>query len=175
MQGDHLRQVMRRVPSPVTVVTLNSGGDYHGVTIGSFTSVSLVPPLISFNVQKDSTIHPLLMETDRFAVHVLHDAQAFLANHFAQSDFAGADPFADLDYAISPEGLPILEDTLAVLHCHRHAVYPAGDHDLILGEVYRTQHDEDAAPVLYFDRSYRGVGSPVQSMRLVPVKRASSS
>ncbi|NNE36302.1 MAG: flavin reductase, partial [Rhodothermales bacterium] len=64
---------MRRVASPVTVVTAGRGDEARGITIGSFTSASLDPPLITFNLSRRARMHSLLPRTDRFVVHVLGD------------------------------------------------------------------------------------------------------
>lgn len=159
--GDMLRAVMRRVASPVTVVTAASGGEQRGATIGSFTSVSLDPPLISFNVQKDSSLHVVLLGADSFAVHLLSEAQADLANHFALPDLTAEEQFRGVPYGTAPDGSPILPDTFGVLHCERYAVHNAGDHSLFLGRVLRVTEADADGPLLYYDRSYRAVGGEV--------------
>ncbi|MDX1548725.1 MAG: flavin reductase family protein [Rhodothermales bacterium] len=175
IDGQALRQAMRRIPSPVTVVTAAGEGEVRGITIGSFTSVSLDPPLISFNVDQAAQMHPLIMQAERFAVHVLTEAQAHLSNHFAVKDRTGAEQFAAVPYRLDAHGTPILEDVLAVFHCTRYAVYPAGDHSLILGAVYRIEEGGAAGPILYFDRSYRRIGGEAEVRSFSTVKRGSST
>ncbi len=159
--GHMLRAVMQRVASPVTVVTVASGGERRGATIGSFTSVSLDPPLISFNVQKDSSLHVALLGAEAFAVHLLGEAQADLANHFALPDLTSEEQFRDVPHGTAPDGSPVLPDTFGVLHCAPYAVHDAGDHSLFLGRVLRITEAEAAGPLLYYDRSYRAVGDEV--------------
>lgn len=161
MGGDMLRAVMRRVASPVTVVTVASEYERRGATIGSFTSVSLDPPLISFNVQKDSSLHDVLIGAPSFAVHLLSAAQADLANHFALPDLTSAEQFRDVPYQAAPDGSPILSGVFGVLFCEPYAVHDAGDHSLVLGRVLHVTEAEAAGPLLYYDRSYRAVGDEV--------------
>ena len=71
VDGETLRQVMRRVPSPVTVVTAASAEEVRGITIGSFTSVALEPPLVCFNVNHAAEMHNLPLAAPRYAVQVL--------------------------------------------------------------------------------------------------------
>lgn len=157
-----LRAVMRRVASPVTVVTASVRGERRGATIGSFTSVSLDPPLISFNVQKDSSLHVALLAAEFFAVHLLSEAQADLANHFALPDLSSETQFRDVPHGqTAPDQPPILPDTFGVLHCQRYAVHDAGDHSLFLGRVLRVTEAEADGPLLYYARSYRAVGEEV--------------
>ena len=174
IDGQALRQAMRRVPSPVTVVTAAGADEVRGITIGSFTSVSLAPPLISFNVDHAAQMHDLIVAAERFAVHILADTQAHLSNHFAVKDRSGAEQFASVAYRADTHGTPILEGALAVFHCTRYAVYPAGDHTLILGQVYQIDERAEGAPILYYDRSYRTVGAEPDVSAASVVKRGSS-
>lgn len=162
VDGEQLRAVMRRVPSPVTVVTMAVPGELRGVTIGSFNSVSLEPALISFNVQKVSQAHATLTATEYFAVHVLSDQQASLSEHFAIPEVSGVVQFSGLAYRLDAWGTPILPDTLLVLHCRRYAVYPAGDHSILVGEVLEIEEGGAETPVLYWNRTYHALGAPVE-------------
>lgn len=158
-----LRAVMRHVPSPVTVVTLAAADGPRGVTIGSFASVSLDPPLVSFNVGIESSIHPHVVVADRYAIHVLHAGQVDVSRYFAQADLASRAQFVNIAHA-DLDGLPVLRDALAVLICRRYAVYPAGDHSLVLAEVEAILDPAlDALPLLYYRQSYRVPGDEVRA------------
>ena len=169
VDGETLRQVMRRVPSPVTVVTAASAQEARGIT-----SVALDPPLIGFNVNHDAQMHDVLLDASRFAVHVLSEAQAPLANHFAVPDRPGSEQFRTVPHVINGYGTPVLDDATAVLHCVHHEVFTAGDKSIIIARVVDVEADEDGGAVLYYQRSYRGVGDELRSTLLSPVKRASS-
>lgn len=168
MDGDVLRRVMRQVPSPVTIVTVKGDGEIRGITIGSFTSTSLRPPLISFNLSRDAQTYEALVTSERFAVHILSDTQAHLADHFATPDLTGEKQFEAIAYRIDAAGTPILMDVLAVIHCRRHAIYDAGDHSIVVGNVSEIDHLSEGAPLLYFDRTYRRVGEEVQPTTFEP-------
>ncbi|GAB5521207.1 MAG: flavin reductase family protein [Rhodothermales bacterium] len=157
---DALRVVMRSVPSPVTVVTATTGDEVRGMTIGSFTSVSLEPPLISFNVQRIARMSAVLEGASHFSVHILGVDQASLSNHFAIPDVDGIAQFANVLHRVDEHGVPILDDALARLDCVPFAIHPAGDHILMLGEVtHVVEPTEGEKPLLYFDRAYRKIGS----------------
>ena len=79
VDGERLRAVMRHVASPVTVVTFASEAGPRGVTIGSFTSLSLEPPLVCFNLNKESSVYEELTCAEAFVVHILADTQAYLS------------------------------------------------------------------------------------------------
>ena len=175
LDGHTLRTAMRRVPSPVTVVTVAGDDEPRGITIGSFTSVSLDPPLICFNVAHDAQAHDVLIQAERFAVHILTDEQAHLSDHFAIPDRTGEEQFADLDYRVDADGTPILSDALTIFHCAHYAVHPAGDHSLLLGEVVAIQEYVAGEPLIYYDRTYRSVGDLAKVSALASVKRGSNA
>ena len=169
VEGEVLRHVMRQVPSPVTIVTVESSGEIRGITIGSFTSTSLRPPLVSFNLSRDAQSYEALITAERFAVHILAESAAHLADHFATPDLSSEDQFEAVAYRVDAFGTPILLDALAILHCERHAVYDAGDHSILVGRVTDVEHGADGAPLLYYDRTYRRVGTEVQPTKFEPV------
>lgn len=174
VDGEALRGVMRHVPSPVVVVTAAGEEEARGITIGSFTSVSLEPPLISFNVGRDTRMFGVITAARRFAVHLLGEEQAHLCNRFALPDLSGAAQFEDVPHQVDSEGTPVLKDVLAVLHCSRYAVYDAGDHVILLGEIVGIAQVREGAPILYYNRDYRSVGEAVRVSLLEPVNRVSS-
>jgi 3-hydroxy-9,10-secoandrosta-1,3,5(10)-triene-9,17-dione monooxygenase reductase component len=158
--GDDLRVAMRHVPSAVTIITVG-GREPRGVTIASFSSVSLEPPLISFNVQKDARVFPLLERASRYAVHVLPADRVGLSDHFADPNLSAEEQFGSVDHSTGEDGLPILAGMLAVLECEHWAIYDAGDHALFVGRVLRIEDGSGEDPVLYFRRSYRTVGGVI--------------
>ncbi len=163
IDGDKLRVTMRRVPSPVTVVTAAGPDEMRGMTVGSFTSVSLDPPLISFNVALDAQMHDLITSVEHFVVHLLSDRQAPLSNNFAIPDRSGQEQFATIPYSLDANGTPILEDALAIFFCTHYANHPAGDHTLVVGQVLDIQAGVEGSPLVYFDRSYRRLGDKLDS------------
>lgn len=171
MDGEVLRGVMREVPSPVTVVTVGGSHEMRGITIGSFASTSLRPPLISFNVSRDAQIYDAIVAAERFAVHILSDRQAQLADHFATPEQSSEEQFRDLPFRVDPRGVPVLLDTLAVLFCERYEVAEAGDHSIVVGRVMgiETGSEADRKPLLYYNRTYRRVGRQVGPTSFEPV------
>ncbi len=168
IDGEVLRHVMRQVPSAVTVVTVSGAGEIRGITIGSFTSTSLRPPLISFNLSRDATTYDALVMADHFAVHLLSTKQAHLAEHFATPDLTSDEQFEAVPYQVDADGTPILLDALVVIRCERFAIYDAGDHSIVVGRVSGLDRISEGEPLLYYDRTYRGVGREVQPATFEP-------
>lgn len=174
VDGEGLRRMMRHVPSPVTVVTAAAADGPRGITIGSFASTSLRPPLISFNVSLDAQIYDALTTEGTFAVHVLSEDQAHLADHFATPDLSSEEQFEGIAYRTDAVGTPVLLDTLSVMFCDLQAVHAAGDHSIVVGRVEKIEDGAGGKPILYFDRTYRRIGDEVQPTLFEPVGSSSS-
>lgn len=168
------RASMRQVPSPVVVVTARGPQEARGITIGSFSSVALDPPLVSFNVALESRFYEVMERCDRFAVHVLGENQAHLAKQFAVPNLSGPEQFEAVPHVRDAHGTPVLEGGSAVLHCQPHDSLPAGDHRLYVGLVAEVEERADRGAVIYYKSDYRGAGRELRSTRLAPVNRASS-
>jgi flavin reductase (DIM6/NTAB) family NADH-FMN oxidoreductase RutF len=117
----------------VAIVTAcDLSGTKIGMTINSFASVSLNPPLILWSVQNDSPSSRGFRDADYFAVTILSVDQQSLASQFARTS---DDKFAGTPFTLSDKGVPLLEGGLAQFECRTYARYPGGDHDIIVGEV----------------------------------------
>jgi flavin reductase (DIM6/NTAB) family NADH-FMN oxidoreductase RutF len=157
--GEALRESMRRVASPVVVVTARpAGGAPRGATIGSFTSVALDPPIVSFNVTRGTRIHETLMDSDRFAVHLLAHDQADIAAHFADPGLDAEEQFAPFRIDPGEAGAPpVFGSTLGVVLCRSQGTFEAGDHTVVLGRVLDVVPGRDAPPLVYHRQAYRTV------------------
>jgi flavin reductase (DIM6/NTAB) family NADH-FMN oxidoreductase RutF len=159
VDGDGLRDAMRRVASPVVVVTAEPPGlPPRGATIGSFTSLALHPPLISFNVTRGSRLHETLTAAQRFAVHLLASDQADVAAHFADPELDSQAQFAPFAPFRAGEGAPpVLDGTLGVILCRHERSMDAGDHTVFVGRVTEVLAGRDAPPLVYHARAYASV------------------
>ena len=183
--GAALRAVMRQVPAPVTVVTGRSAeGQPFGITIGSFTSVSLRPPLISFNVSEEAMSYEWLAEAEHFAVHLLSRRQMPLAVRFADPGRPPKRQFEGVGWRDGPGGVPVLAGALAVLHCRPHARFRAGDSDIVVGRVTAVANAAlrtdpkgvpAAKPLLYHQRGYRTVEAKARTASAQDAEERSSA
>ena len=158
LTGEDLRTVMRHVPSPVTIVTCASPEGAKGITIGSFTSVSLDPPLISFNVMHASSMHDALRKATGYVVHVLGEDQMALSERFSIPELSSAEQFEGVEHHLDNDAIPLLDNVLATLKCRPFNAVPAGDHTLFIGEVREANPMNAGKPLLYYQQSYRKVG-----------------
>jgi flavin reductase (DIM6/NTAB) family NADH-FMN oxidoreductase RutF len=147
-----LRRCLGKFATGVTVVTCcNPDGDPRGITANSFSSVSLEPPLVLWNIAKVSNSLNAFLKAEFFAINVLNAEQQAQSAHFARSDHT---LFENVDYELNPEGAPILPGSLAVFECRTHQVHDCGDHHIIVGEVLRFRNEE-GEPLLFFGGRYR--------------------
>ncbi|MBO2447940.1 flavin reductase family protein [Actinomadura barringtoniae] len=141
------RQALSLHAAGVVVITASSGGSPTGLTATSFSSVSLEPPLVSFNVDRSSTTWPALGAADRFAVNILAGDQAELAARFARR---GVDRFAPpTSWRADEHDTPVLDGACAHLFCSPYATIDIGDHILVVGLVIDADLLTGGRPLLY--------------------------
>ena len=152
VSGDDLRALMRRFPAGVAVVTVDVRGERLGLTVGSFVSLSLEPPVVGVSVRREAALHEFLREASGFSVSLLAAGQEDVAAHFAR----GVPPIALwVGVATRPgEGAPLLEGALGWLKCRLSGECEAGDHTLFLGEVVSVEAGSANRPLLYLDGRY---------------------
>ena len=149
----HFRNVLGHFPTGVTVVTgLDASGRPHGITIGSFVSVSLDPPLVGFLPGKNSRTWPSIAETGSFCVNILGAGQDELCWRFAKEPADGESRFDGLEWATAPSGLPILPGVIGWIDCTIEATAEAGDHLFVEGRVVAMEHVADVDDAMVFFR-----------------------
>ncbi len=151
--GD-FRHVLGHFPTGVTVVTTGGepgAGRPAGVTIGSFTSISLDPPLVGFYIGSGAGTRTAVEAAGHFCVNILADDQQELSNRMASK---ADDKFEGIIYELSQTGSPILPDVLGTIDCRIHDVVEAGDHDLIIGRVLDLSVRRHGRPLLFFKGQY---------------------
>jgi len=150
-----LRECLGRFATGVTVVTCRGSEGPCGITANSFSSVSLEPPLVLWNIAKVSNSLQAYLDAKYFAINVLAAGQQELSSHFAQSDHT---VFNGIDYDTSDRGVPLLPDSVARFECRTHQVHDCGDHYIIVGEVESYRSDE-REPLLFYNGRYAFVSS----------------
>ncbi|MEE2566693.1 flavin reductase family protein [Hyphobacterium marinum] len=143
------RDAMSRYPTGVTLVAARHEGAALAMTVNSFASVSLEPPLILWSVGRDTERYAAFRAAEDFSINILRDTQMDLAPRYALD--AALDP---ADWDLEGEGAPVLKDALARLHCRRYAVHPGGDHDIIVGEVMKVDCGADEGALTFFRSRY---------------------
>ena len=151
------RQAMGCFATGVTVITVDQGGEVHGMTANAFTAVSLDPVLVLVCVDHRARTHSQLHLRKRFGVNVLRRDQQAISEYYARAAETHQHPEASgarFDRTI--QGTPVLQGALAYLECRLHSTQPAGDHTIFIAEVEEVLV-RDGEPLLYFRSQYRDI------------------
>jgi len=142
-----LRNVMGNYLTGVTIVTLTDPGKKpYGLTVTSFNSVSLSPPLILWSLDNRNDRLSLFRDASGFAVNIMASNQLALCEKFAAADH---DRFLNCDWHYGVYGQPLLENALANLECRPWAEYDGGDHTIFVGEVMSIKQNEGKAAAFF--------------------------
>ena len=145
------KHALSHFASGITIVTTEHEGTDYGLTVASFASLSLSPPLVLVCISKSSSSHEPIAESGKFGVSILASDQEAVSGRFASR---GGDKFAGLDVRRGTLGVPLVGNALATLECRVKDQVVGGDHSIFIGEVVDTQTRE-GAPLLYFRAAYR--------------------
>ena len=154
--ADLLRQAMRHWTTGVSVVTSQFEGHRHGMTVNSFTSISLEPPRVVVTLANRTRTCALVRQSGCFGVSILRASQQELSERFAGHIPEEGDRFHGLEIMTTSNGLTLLAGCLAGLDCRVIHTYEMPDSTLFVGEVLEVLLAEDEGePLLYHNRSYR--------------------
>lgn len=147
------RDTLGMFPTGVTVVTARApGGEPIGLTVSSFNSVSLVPPLIVWSLSGHLPSVPVFENAAVYAINVLAEDQQDVSQRFASR---GEDKFAGLEFTEGADGVPLLPGCTAWFQCRQFARHPGGDHVVFIGEVLRSARDDTRRPLVFQGGAYR--------------------
>lgn len=144
---------MSRFASGVTVVTTELDGTPYGMTVASFASLSLHPPLVLICIEKSVKSHDAIAQSGVFGVSILSGAQSEISGRFAsKSD----DKFTGVNVSRRDLGVPLIDGAICSLECRVQDQLPGGDHTIFVGEVVSAEVGEDA-PLVYFRSAYHAL------------------
>ncbi len=151
LDSREFRRILGHYPTGVCAVTAASAGRPVGMIVGSFTSVSLDPPLVAFLPDRRSKTWPLIEQAGRFCVNVLSDRQQDVCRALSSKS---ADKFENIPYRLSQAEVPILDGVVAWIDCDLHAVHEAGDHFIAVGEVRALDVEHPHPPLVFLQGAY---------------------
>ncbi len=154
--GNDLKEILRRYPTGVTVVTSLLGGKPWGGTMNSFTSVSLNPPLVAVFVMENSRTTAAIQETGKFIVNIMKHDQEGHSMQFANDGVD--DKFQGVSHRKSEDGIPILDNSLGYIECDLYTSQKIADHVMFVGLVKKASVMNDEEALLYYKRAFRSLG-----------------
>lgn len=147
---ENFKELMKRFASGVTLITYENEGKYGGLTVSSFCSLSMNPPLILICVDKKIPSHDLLKNGTSFGVNICNSEQGKLAWDFANSNVDKNELILSLKYSITDNKVPLLTDCMASMECSIKESYEGGDHTIFIGQIEKGNFDEESEPLIYY-------------------------
>jgi len=152
--SEEFRRACGRFPTGVTIASvLDSDGSPHGLTVSSFTSVSLDPPLVSICLGHAVKIIDLFRASRFFGLNILSVDQEYLSERFARHD---GDRFFEVPWRRGKTGVPLLPSVLANIECEVEQRVTAGDHDIFVAKMVGAEA-VDGEPLIHFTGRYRAL------------------
>jgi flavin reductase (DIM6/NTAB) family NADH-FMN oxidoreductase RutF len=153
--SQELRKGFSSFATGVTLITcLDSDQNAHGITISSFNTVSLEPPLILWSLKKHSRLMPNFEVGHRQLIHVLSRSQEAMAMHFAT---VKENQFAGVPHQIAASGLAQIDGCCAYFECETVFVHTGGDHNIIVAKVLNLKHAQDSQPLIFAHSKFLGL------------------
>jgi flavin reductase (DIM6/NTAB) family NADH-FMN oxidoreductase RutF len=151
---EQMRLAMRNWATGVTIVSSTHDGTQHGMTVSSFTSISIDPPMVMVSLQVSARTHKLVKESGIFAVTILDASQKALSDRFAGRQTERLDRFRGLETFTLVTGAPLLMGGLVYFDCQVCESIEISRHTLFVGSVLAMQAGTGNQPLIYFDRNY---------------------
>jgi flavin reductase (DIM6/NTAB) family NADH-FMN oxidoreductase RutF len=151
------RTALSQFATGVAVVTARGpSGSAIGLTMSSFNSVSLEPPLVLFSVDRRANSLPAMLAADGYAVNLLGRSQETLSNQFAR---ALGDKWASVEHTLGHAQAPLLKGAIAHFECEPYAHHDGGDHVIFIGQVLRFSSNLEDTPLIFCRGKYHGLSS----------------
>ena len=144
------KELMKRFASGVTLITFENDEKYSGLTVSSFCSLSMSPPLILICIDKKIPSHESLKNGSHFGVNICTSEQGKLAWDFANSNVDKNELILSLNHKVTDNKVPLLIDCLASMECKIRETYEGGDHTIFVGQIEYGDFDEELDPLVYY-------------------------
>ena len=154
LDPETLRRAMRAWTTGVTIVTAAHNGQRYGMTVNSFTSISLDPPLISVALRRLTPTHALVEQSGEFAVTILSAAQGDLSDRFAGKITGITDRFEGVETERLLLEAPLIKGGVAYFNCRVTQSIPVGENTLFIAEVIAAKVESEGVPLVYHNRVY---------------------
>ncbi|HJD63983.1 MAG TPA: flavin reductase family protein [Rickettsia endosymbiont of Sericostoma sp.] len=153
VDSEQFKQALSTLPTGVTIITTLYNNKLFGFTADSFTSVSLLPPLVLFCINKKSFSMSAFTGSEYFAVSVLAENQEDISRHFSKFN---TDKFAGISYNLGQiTNCPLIEGAVCHIECNKFSQYEVGDHVILVGKVISTMVKSNLKPLVHCLRQYR--------------------
>jgi len=153
VSSDQFRDALARLPAGVVVVSARVGDEFRGLTASSLVSISLEPPMVLVGLERESATRVAVLETRAFNVSLLTRSQEFIADRFAGRAPTFDPLWRTLSHRMGANGIPLIDGCAAWLECRLVQNHPAGDHEILVGEVQAASVGR-GDPLILWDRTF---------------------
>jgi flavin reductase (DIM6/NTAB) family NADH-FMN oxidoreductase RutF len=160
LDPEQLRHAMRAWTTGVAVVTAAHNDLRYGMTVNSFASVSLDPPLVTVTLKRLTHTHELVEQSGGFAVTILSADQKELSHRFAGKIPGVTDRFDGVETEVLSVSAPLIRGGMAYFNCRVVNAYPVGENTLFVAEVVSAHGEGEGDPLVYHNRMYWKLVSP---------------
>jgi len=150
-----LKKTFSTFATGVAIASSGADNQKFGITVNSFSSVSLDPPLLSFCVGNSSSALERFLNCQFFSINILSEKQLNLANGFTKTD--NQEKWQIEPFKLSENQTPIFTNSLSYFECKKHQIVKSGDHHIIVGQVTNHQFLNDLKPLTYFQGKYQNI------------------
>lgn len=154
LDPEQLRDAMRAWTTGVAVITATHNGQRYGMTVNSFTSISLEPPLVSVTLKRLTHTHELVERSGEFAITILSAEQKHLSDRFAGKIPHVADRFEGVETETLLINAPLIKGGMAHFNCRVANAFPAGENTLFIAEVVAARGEGEGDPLVYHNRVF---------------------
>lgn len=154
LDPEQLRDAMRAWTTGVAVITATHNGQRYGMTVNSFTSISLEPPLVSVTLKRLTHTHELVERSGEFAITILSEEQKHLSDRFAGKIPHVADRFEGVETETLLINAPLIKGGMAYFNCRVANAFPAGENTLFIAEVVAARGEGEGDPLVYHNRVF---------------------
>ncbi|WDM85034.1 flavin reductase family protein [Ehrlichia sp. JZT12] len=152
----YIKSCLSEFVTGITVVTtVSQDGNKYGITVNSFNSVSLVPPMVLFSIEKSASRFEVFNSCSKFIVNILSDKQKSISQDFAKCNIQNWEDFS----CNIIDGIPVIDGAISYIYCAKKHVYDGGDHKIIVGQVIHcSKLNNDGNPLVYYRGKYMMIG-----------------
>jgi flavin reductase (DIM6/NTAB) family NADH-FMN oxidoreductase RutF len=156
---ESLRDALARLPAGVVLLSTRGADGFRGLTVTSFTSVSLNPPLVLVCLDRLAATRDALLEHGAFTGSLLSRGQQFIADRFSGQAPVADPAWREVPHQLGQNGLPIVAGAVAWVECRVHSQQTGGDHDIVVGAVTAVGKG-GGEPLVHWERGYWGLSRP---------------
>tara|TARA_B100001057_G_scaffold462062_1_gene514657 strand:+ start:349 stop:816 length:468 start_codon:yes stop_codon:yes gene_type:complete len=146
----NFKKTLGKFATGVTVICTNDANQIYGVTVNSFSSLSLKPPLVLFSLGKNSSSINSFLKSKYLSINILSKEQIEISNHFAINNH----PNSNINFFLGKKNTPLINDCIANLECKLIEILKKGDHHIFICELLNIKINDKKKPLLYFNSKY---------------------